>query len=455
MEKMGATEELAKRVVEAKFEDIPSETMEYSKKLFLSCLGAIIGGCILPAGKILIKHTKEVGGIPEAGVVGAGFRTWAPNAALANGTFAHATELEDDSHPEGTFTCNVIPVALALGQKLGLSGKDVLEGFIVGYEVEARTALACLTAKRRGYMLAGTHGTIGSAATAAKMLGLDVGQTTMALSIAASQLTGLRRQAGTGCHFLEAGLAARNGLVAALLAKEGLTANPRIMEIKAGFCDAVAGEGEHDIEGVMKEFGKPFRVMTVGIKKYPCCYEEHRIIDGVLELVKGCDISYDDVESVEVEVNAFFPEAVQCAEPATGEEARFSVHHSIAAALLERRVFLEAYTDEKVVNWKFKEARKKVSVIVHPEWEWGSQRGINIVTVRLKDGRRFRREIEKARGVPPLYLATDEVMAKYRDCAQLVLSPKQVEQVASLASELDKMKDIGELMNIVTFPGKA
>lgn len=455
LESIAATRELAKRVVETRYEDFSSEVVEYSKKLFLSCVGAILAGSISPAGKVLTKYVKDAGGVAEAGVAGGKFRTTALDAALANGTFAHATELEDDSFPEGTFTHNVIPTALALGEKLKLPGSDILEAFVVGYEVESRTALACLAAKARGFASHGVYGTLGAAAVAAKLLKLDVEQTVNAISVATSHASGLLRQVGTGCHFIEAGLAARNGIASALLAKAGLTGNPRIVEMEKGFCDAFAGKGEYDLTGMVRDFGRPFRVMAVGIKKYPCCYEQQRVIDGVFDLIKENGFSLGDVASIDVEVNGFFAEIMRYPDPTTAEEARFSVHHSIAAVFLDKKVFMEAYTDERALDPQFREARKLVNLIPHPEWEWGPQRGVNILTFRLKDGRTFKIVCERAKGDPPQYLNTAEVVAKYESCARFVIGGTHLKKVADVVLELDKAKDIRTLMANLTFPASS
>lgn len=127
----------------------------------------------------------------------------------------------------------------------------------------------------------------------------------------------------------------------------------------------------------------------------------------------------------------------------------------MAAAFLEKKVFLDSYTDEKVADGKFKEARRKVSVIVHPELGWGSADGFfSMLNVRLKDGRTIKQACEKAKGDPPLYLSTDEVIARYEACVEHFLTREQTEKVVSLVLGLDKLKDVGELMNTLTFPGK-
>lgn len=443
------TQETAQFILSTSFENIPEETVDYSKKLALSYLGAALAGSTLATGKKITVYVKAKGGIPEASLAGIGFKALVEDVALANGSFAHATELEDDSLPEACYAWNVWPVVFALGEKLKVSGKKIIEAFAIGYEVQARFALACLSAVEKGFLAAAVMGNLGSAASAAKMLNLDIKQTCMALSFNASQAMGLLRQTGTDAHLVECGFAARNGITAALLAKEGVTANPNILEDKLGFCFAVSGPGGYDLTNVVKKDEEPFRVMAIGIKKYPSCYLEQRIIDGVFDLMKEGQFSHRDVESVTVEVDPVFAEVVKYSDPATPEEGRFSVSYSIASALLDQKVSLDTYTTDKLGDPRNKEVRDKVKVIVHPEWPRGWNPVPSLLSIKLKDGRELKKTCEKAKGDPGLYLTWDEVMDKYRMCAKLALPQDKIEHVADLVSRLDKLEDITPLANAV------
>ncbi|MBI4192215.1 MAG: MmgE/PrpD family protein [Betaproteobacteria bacterium] len=229
---MQTTQKLAEYVCSTKYDDFDSEVINRAKVLCLSSLGAAVWGSRLRAGQILATYVKDTGATPEAGVIGAGFRTSAELASLANGTANHSTELEDVSHPGAIYTCQIIPAVFALGEKLQAPGKTILEGFILGHEVQSRMGMKC--PHGRGWQHASHLGTIGVAAGAAKMLRLGVEETTNALSIAASLGSGLVRQTGTEAHLFEAGAAGGNGIAAAMLAKHGLNGNPNIMEGNGG-----------------------------------------------------------------------------------------------------------------------------------------------------------------------------------------------------------------------------
>ena len=448
---MGAktTKEIADFVCKTRYENFETKVVNYTKSLCLRHLGMNLAGSVLPPSQIFIKYIKEQGAAPEAGVLGGSFRTSAEYAAFANGTLCHATELEDVSFPEGQYTCCVFPAVFALGEKLKLSGRGVIEAIILGHEVLARLALACIRAVERGWLSGAIWASIGVAAAAAKMLNLSPEKTTMALSLAASQGIGIARQTGTGAHLFEAGAAGRNGICAATLAKHGFAGNPTILEGPSGLCDLVAGQPDFELtEG--------FRTLEIGMKKYPCCYQMHRQIDGMLELIKRYNISYDNVENVEVGLNSTVSLYLKYPEPETGEDARFSLPHGIAGCLLEGHVFFDTFTDEKVRDPKFKEARKKVKVTVHPEWKPGYFTFDSPLTIRLKDGTEYKKLCVTAKGDPSDKLSSDEIMKTYMDYVGFsgMLSEREAKRVAEMVLELDGVKDISELKDILTFPKK-
>jgi 2-methylcitrate dehydratase PrpD len=448
---MEITRKISQLICETWIAQFPSEVLDYSKSLVLSALGAMVGGAKLPAARIMTKYIERMGGNPEATVMGGGFRSSVENATMANATFAHATEYEDDSFPDSTSSYTPIPAVLALGEKLKSSGKDVIEVFVVGHEVQSRIGIACLEARRRGYMNLSLSGTLGVAAAASKMLKLDIQRTTMALSLAASQGSGIVRQTGTMAHYFEMGVAGRNGLGAALLAAEGFTGSPYILEAPRGFFDLVTCGQVAEPEDIINNWGKPFRVMQVGIKKYPCCFHMHRIVESAVELKKEHAFSIDDIERIEVEVNPMFPQVVQYPEPKNAEEAQFSMPHGVAAALLENKISPNSFSDETVRDRAFRKMRQKVKTIVHEEWAWATAGWNPIVAIILKDGRRLVKELSHAKGQPPDLLLVEDVIQKYKICTEKVLASEKIDECIRLALELENLDNISKLIDTVTF----
>jgi 2-methylcitrate dehydratase PrpD len=213
----------------------------------------------------------------------------------------------------------------------------------------------------------------------------------------------------------------------------------------------VAGQPDFDLR-----LGEGWRVMEIGMKKYPCCYLQQRNIDAVLDLIAEHRIAWDHVQSVEHGINQTVGLYLKYSQPESAEDARFSLEHSTVAAFFDKDVFLPSYTDEKAQDPKFREARKKVKVTVHPEWTRGYFSFESPVTIKMKDGTEYKKSALIARGDPSMKLGKDRVMKKYMDCVAFagILSLKKAETAAEMVFSLEKAEDVSDIMNIFTFPEK-
>jgi len=451
---MNVTGQIASYVAGTSYDDLPQKTVQYAKKLALTNMASMLWGSTLPAGRIVIKFVKDVGGAADAGVIGGGFKTSLPNAALANGTFAHAVEWEGDSRPEMVGAMTLFPVVFPVGEKVSASGADILAAAIIAHEVQSRMGLACLTATKRGFFAVPVFGNFGAAVATAKLLKLDVGQVVHAIGLTASQAAGTIRQHSTMAHFIETGFACRNGVTAALVAREGATSDTNIWEdakLGIGFGTAAAGDDYH-IEKLTEGLGKEYRTEYIDTKRFPCHSLQQRPLEAALHLVNEHNISYKAVESVTVDVNPATAEEIDLANPPDGEHTRVSLQHGIAGILLKRSAGREIFTDERLVDPEFVAARKKVKLVPHPEWPEQWPEGYDIVTIRLVNGKEHSARGEDWRGYHKTPMTVDELIAKYKDASADVLSAGQVDRSIELLLNLEKLKDISELMNIVCFP---
>jgi 2-methylcitrate dehydratase len=443
------TVQVAERVWQTKLDQIPREVVNYSKSLALSALGGMVSGASLPNCRAVTRYVRRMGGNPEATVAASGFKTSVENAALANGHFAHTTEYEDDSMPEGVSAYTLYPPLFVLGEKLGSPGRRLLEAFAAGYEVQSRLGIDCNNARKRGYLNLSMAGVLGIAAGAAKLLDLDAQRTSWALSLAASQGCGLTRQTGTDAHFIEMGIAGRDGLAAALWAAEGLTGSATIFEGPKGFLDLkTAGEVTKPTD-VVNNWGRPYRVMAVGIKSYPCCYHMQRYIQGLMELKQAHGFGPGEVEKVEVEVNPMVPQFVRYPEPGNMAEARFSMPHSLAVAVLDDRITLRSFSDERVKAPDAREMRRRVRMIVHDEWPYGAPTGPYPLTVFLRDGTRLNKDCAKVNGQPPDLLSTEQVIQKYRLCTEGLLAEDKIRESIRMTLGLEELDNVAKLMEAV------
>ncbi len=454
---MSATEELANFLVETSYEAMHPEAIKVAKEAMLDCLGTLLAGSKEPTAKVLISFLKSLRGEPQAGVIGWGFKTSVPNAALANGTMAHVLDYDDVSvmgHP----TTTLLPALLVLGEKVKASGKDIIEAYILGFEVATRCAEAVgLGPRRLEFHPTAIMGTIGAGAAAAKLLRLDVEKTRMTLGLAASHACGMGENRGTMTKSFHAGNAARGGVVAAMLINEGYTAIPDIMETPFGFIHAFSASEECDIKKLTENLGKTFKVVSPGItiKKYPTCSVTHSAIDAMLHLIKDYSISPEEVESVEVEVIPIAMNILTYTDPINSLQGKFSMNFTLAVALQEHNVGLKQVTDEKVNHPKIKELMKKIKMIPRTEEPEVSPESIGIVesptTVRVRflDGKECSHRVAKPRGSPDNPLSWEELSAKYRECSGLVLKGEEIERSLKIMENLEELRDISELVEAV------
>jgi len=444
------TFEIAKRVSGTTFNDLPANVAEYSKTLAMSALGAMIAGVNSAGSDIMTRYVQRAGGTSEATVFGAGFKTSLEGAALANATYAHATEYEDDSFPEAVSSYTTFPVIFALGEHLRADGRTVLAAFAASYEAQARIGLACREARRLGYMVLSLAGSIGCAAAGARLLGLDARATANALSIAASQASGIGYQTGSMAHIAEMGFAARNGVTAALLAADGFTGQPDILEVPRGLLNIITTGKVENPAGIIGDWGRPYRVLEIGIKHYPCCYHLQRIIEATLDLRMKGHVSADSLESAQVEVNAFFPTVVQHPEPHDEIEAQFSLPHAVACALLEPKVLPASFSKAKIDAAEFRALRSKVKMVVREDWGWTPTGWTPRITYRLKSGREIVIEPKFAKGQPPDLLSLDACIGKYRGCVEGLLAEKDIVKSIEMLRSLETCGDLRDLTAAVT-----
>lgn len=451
--KMEPTNALAAHIVQADYDDLPQAMIDAVKASILDTLGVAMAGAVQPAGKTVVDHIRDLGGTPLATVLGTNLRSSPPNAALANGTMIHALDYDDSLQIFSFhFSSFLLPTVLALGERDGISGKQFITAFSIG--LDAAVAVFRAATSRRDYDLGwhrtATVGTLGSAAAGAKVLGLDVHQTRMALGIATSAAAGIRQNFGTMTKPLHSGFTARSGVTAAMLAHRGLTADANALEGKLGFCSVFFGAGHYDVSNIVDSIAHPYDyVRSMRIKKYPCCGQNMRPIDTMLALVREHDIRPEQVVSVECGINPSVMNILMYSDPKTGLEGKFSAEFCLAVALLDRKVVLGDFTDERVNDPRVREMMRKVTKHPDPTVPHSGGRG-PIVTLRLADGREYSRRIDLDADQPWLAPTREERIAKYRDCAAHLLDDKKIDVCLELVEHLDELPDIRHLTSAIS-----
>ncbi|MFC1983144.1 MmgE/PrpD family protein [Chloroflexota bacterium] len=446
---------IAKFIIETDIKSLPAEAITTAKRAFLDYIGVTVAASQEPIGKIVTQYVREGRTQTGASVIAGGFKASAPEAAFANGVMGHGLDYDDVSlfwhgHPSVT----IVPVVLSLGQIHGISGKQAIEAYVMGCELEYRIgAQTGSDLLDRGYHPTAIIGNIGATAAACKILKLDAERAKMALGIAASEAGGLRINFGTMTKPFHAGNAAKNGIVAALLAKGGFTSSKNALGGMLGFLKTFGG-GEYDMEKMTGGLGKDYLMLSegLGFKPYPSCGGTHNTIDAALYLREKHRITPKEVTEIDCATTPLLSSVLLYHLPRRGFEGKFSLEYCAARALVSGEVRLKHFTDEQVSEPEIQKLIAKVKY-VHPEELLGvkdthSAEGEE-VTVRLKSGQSFSRRVAKPKGDPTNPLTDDELIAKYEECASLRLSPEAVKRSEELLLGLEEVKNINELVDLL------
>jgi 2-methylcitrate dehydratase PrpD len=459
MANMGATQAIAQWITETTTAGIPAEAKKTAEIGCFDCLGVLLAASTQEHGKLFSRYVEDIGGKPEATVIPSGLKTSASNAALANGTLSHALDY-DDSGAFAHASTILFPALVSLGDKIRASGRDLIEAYVVGFEVGVR--LAAPYKQARGFHKMSAFGRMAAAAACSKLLHLNERQVQMALGIAGSMASGVVLNHGTMTKPLHAGLAARDGVMAAELASRGWTASEDIIDHPLGFIPSFCGDAG-DVDAIVKSLGNPFTIQnTIVIKKYPCGAGNHPTIDSLLALMEEHQFDYRDVDEVELQ-QSYQSDYVLYARPRTGLEGKFSVLYNAAAALVQGKVDIETFTDERIHDARIQETMDKVRVRILTRWdEWEEKsRGRwpdgstgftgKPVKVRLKDGRALVKAIapKELLGSPRNPWGLQNIRTKFESNASRVLPPDKVRQAAELWSKLSEIKDVSRAIDCV------
>ena len=462
---MGLTQEVASFVNKTFYRDVAPEVIDRARGFILDGLGVMVAGSTEKGSRILHDYIRRMGGAGEATALGSRFRAPAAKAALANGVSGHAMDYDDTqlstskeavygllTHP----TTPVLSAVLAVGEREGISGKEMLLAYILGVEVECRIADAIDPRHyQAGFHSTATIGGLGAAMAAGKILRLKEEPLLRTLGLAASMASGLRENFGTMTKPLHAGRAAENGVTAAELAARGFTSAINIIEARRGLFNAMAGGG--DASKIAGRLGNPYFMVEPGIsiKPYPSGSLSHPAQDVILDLVKQHDLHAGEIDSVVVGTNSNVPNALIYPMPKTSLEGKFSIPFCMAIAIVERKAGIAQFTDRKVRDPRVVEMMKRVTLVVDPELEaLGYDQVRSRVQVKLKDGRTVEGRADVARGHPEKPMSWDELAEKFRDCCRLALPRANAEEAIGLVAGLDKLKSIAPLIGALGGRGK-
>jgi 2-methylcitrate dehydratase PrpD len=450
--KLGLTKEIAEFVFNFKYDQIPGQAVQLIKNAFLDTVGVGIAGSNEIGSKIIKDFISSEKAQPTSTIWGSKQKTSPSYSALVNGAMAHSLDFDDvNSAAQGHPSTVIVPAVMAVSEELNISGKIAILSYFVGFEVMAYAGkLLGYTHYKKGWHGTATLGVLGATAVAGKLYGLTVEQLEMALGIAVSHSCGTRQNFGTMTKPYHPGNAARSGIVAASLAKRGFSGNKEIIEAPLGFISLL---GDRNEPATNEKIGEKFELIDSGInvKKYACCFATHRAADAVFEILKRSEINPDDIEEIIVKApeGGFTP--VIYSRPVDGLEGKFSVEYVIAAAITDRNITLDTFTDEAVqrksVQALLKKVKKEEDQLISFNRS-AIDEGFVELTIFLNN-EKLTQKIEYPKGSPRWPLTQDELHNKFRDCVKNNLDVISISKVLDMFNHLEDQNNLIELYNLI------
>lgn len=435
-----ATRALSSHLAEFRYEDLPGEVVHAARRGVLDWIGCALAGSRHPTLDRLNAVLAETSGKPVAAVFGRGVRLGLLDAPLANGQAGHVLDY-DDTHLSGTMlhaSSPTLAALFALADRDGASGRDFICAYVAGFEAGVRAGQAAPRHHDGGWHLTGTLGTIAAGAAAARLLALDPTQMTHALGIAATQSAGMQQNRGTMCKSLHAGKAASGGVLAALLAREGFDSSQQILEGAKGFCRIYSTVCEP--ERITEELGARWEISNNGHKPYACGVVLHAPIDAMIELGTRAKVAVSEIEAIELRVHRHVTDITGLAEPATGLQSKFSIHHSAAVAYLDRDAGVAQYTDVRAVDPAVTALRRRVKVTVDP-----ALRKDEAHAALLAGGARHEASVAHATGTVANPMSDEALTRKFRANAEPVIGEAKAREVEQRVRAFEELKDVREL----------
>jgi 2-methylcitrate dehydratase PrpD len=415
-------DKIAEFVTQTRFEHLDADLVEMAKTSIADTLGVAVAGWNDPPVQIVKKlYGAPLGfGIP-ATLWGEGSAIPVEYAALINGTASHVLDYDDvlpeiTAHPSAPVLAALIPVA----ESVDCSGKDVICAYHIGVEVMMRIGeLMGFKHYELGWHATSTLGILGGAAACAHILGLSKEQTAHAIGIACSLSGGLQKNFGSMTKPLHVGMAGMHAVQAARLAQEGFTSNSDIFGSR-GFLHAFSGLTEqNNIEEV--QFGRPFGLSETGltIKKFPCCFATHKIIQAALNLTQQHQLHLQDVETVKIVAPAKGLVPLIYPKPVNGLQGKFSAEYTVLAAIADGKVGLRSFDDDQVQRTEIQRLLSHVHVNKVDDVKKEDVEAFPVtVEVHTQNQQTYEHVIVDAPGSKNNPMSRDDLKVKWNDCWQ-------------------------------------
>ncbi len=349
----------------------------------------------------------------------------------------------------------VLPALFALADAQGASGKDFITAYVVGFETECKLSL-CLNLHQytKGWHPTVTIGIFGGTAAACHLLNLNQAKTAIALAIAASMAAGIKSNFGTDTKPLHVGNSARSALFAALLARDGFTANPGAFEHKQGYLNVFNGEGNYDVSKIFPHWGKPWDIVEPGIaiKQYACCGSTHPAVDAMLDLAQAHDLRPESVAKIHTWTHARRLEHTNRPDPKSDVDAKFSVQYVVSRALLERRILAAHFENNAYQEPKVQSILKRVESRAYTTEQFPADNHFAAkVSITLTDGKVVSKKLDQPYGrTSAVALPAERMQAKFEGCVHEIIHDANVAPLYATIQAFEKLADVRAMTALIS-----
>lgn len=443
------SQKLAGFITNLRSDRLSADVIEMAKLCVLDWLAsAIVGGTTRPI-EMFVEVARGLGGTPQATVIPDGSKTSCHLAALVNAASSHVVEMDDLHKPSVLHpAAPVIPAALAVAERDGIAGPEFLTAIVAGYEVAIRAGEALGPSHYNFWHTTATCGVFGAAAATGRLLRLTPEQIVWALGSAGTQSAGLWEflVEGAMSKHLHLGKAAADGLLAALLAEQGLTAASQIFEGEKGL--ALATSAAPELARLTEGLGtRPFRILQNSFKAHAACYHIHSSIDAALALKTRLNAKPTEIKKITVRAYSAALDLLEKVEPATPYAAKFSIPYCIATALLHGRVGLDDFTPEGIRNPAVRQLMSTVVLQKDPDLDrvypnkWPA-----VVTIETTQGIRHEARVDFPKGDPKNPMTPEELIAKFHALTIHILPEPSRSLLIERCLTLDKLDNVRSLL---------
>jgi 2-methylcitrate dehydratase PrpD len=452
------SEKIAELSVNLRYDELPQAARTKAANLILDLLGSMIASKEIASSRIAAELALELDGPEESTVIGYDRKVAAPHAAFANAIQGYAFDFTDDHNESNShLSAATIPASLALGEKLGASGEEMVEAVALGTEVVARLGSAFLgKTYYQGFHPTSTCGTFGATVAAAKLLKLDVQQTVHSLGIAGSQVGGLMAWNTSGSYTkrLQAGHPAMVGIISAMMAQKGFDGPPAIFEGEDGFLQAYSYNREYDTSWITDGLGETWHFVRTSIKVYPCCRYSAGHLDACLDVANRYRPDPKKIERVLIRSSDYTIRLLarpRKTDPQNVVDTQFSMPWQAAIALIDGKIDVDTFTEANIHRPDVRRLMERVEWMVDEEFERRYPEHYSCaVTVTMKDGTRYTSEVEDPKGDWRNPVMQEELEAKFTNLvARQIKDRERIRRIVELVTGIDKVDDVGKLFDLI------